>query len=159
MKRTITVVLILGLIASMALAAPAQAKKKKKKLPVKIERVVEYDYQAPSPGVSGVVGGCLTVLGVEGTACVDTPTGAGEVFVKVKVEDASGQATNFDLAQDSDADNPGLEIFASGCGETADAIPIEEALALRVSVTAVGGPDCPGVATTGHVTITLSNMP
>ena len=157
MKRSIAVVLMLGLIASMALAAPAQAQKKKKI--VKLERVVEYDYQAPSPGVSGVVGACLTVIGIDGTACQDTPTGAGEVFVNVKVEDASGQPTNFDLAQDSDAANPGLEIFASGCGETDGAIPIEEALALRVSVTAVGGPDCPGVATTGHVTITFSNLP
>jgi hypothetical protein len=158
MKRSLALVLILGLIAAMALAAPAQAKKKKKK-PAKVERVVEYDYQAPSPGISGVVGACLTVVGVDGTACQDIPTGIDEVFVKVEVTDATGQPTNFDLAQDSDPNNPGLEIFASGCGSTSDAVPIQAGLAVRVSVTAVGGSDCPGVATTGHVKATLSNLP
>jgi len=159
MKKTIAVVLSLGLVAG-AFALPAEAgKRKKRKKPVRIERVVEEAYQAPSPAVSGVVGACLSVLGVEGTACVDIPTGANESFVKVEVTDATGQAVPFDLAQDSDAAAPGLEIFASGCGALEEAVPITAGLALRVSISAVGGPDCPGVSTTGAFKATLSNLP
>jgi hypothetical protein len=153
-KKTLVIALVIGLLAG-AMFAPAEAKKKKKR----VERKVELAYQVPSPGVSGVVGACLAVLGVEGTACIDIPTGAGETFIKVDVADASGRPVPFDLAQDSDSTNTGLEIFASGCGTTPDAVPMSEGLAVRVSVTAVGGPDCPGVSTTGTVTATLSNLP
>ena len=161
MKKTLSIVLLALLIAGAFAAVPAQAKKKKKpKKSVRVERLVEYEYQTASPGISGVVGACMTVLGVEGTACQDFPTLANESFVKVVVEDATGQPTNFDIAQDVDGpDVPGLNIIASGCGESAEAIPITPGLAVRVSVTALGGPDCPGVATTGAVKATLSNMP
>ena len=160
MKKTLSIVLMGLLVAGAFAAAPASAKKKKPKKPVRVERALEYTYQTASPGISGVVGACMTVLGVEGSACQDFPTMANESFVKVVVEDATGQPTNFDIAQDVDGpDVPGLNIIASGCGETAEAIPIEPGLAVRVSVTALGGPDCPGVATTGKVKATLSNMP
>ena len=154
MRKSIVVLLILGLVASLAVA-PAQAKKKKAKT-----RAVEYTYQAPSPGISGVVGACMTVAGVEGTACQDFPTMANESFVKVVVEDATGLPTNFDVAQDLDGPEvPGLNIVASGCGESAEPIPVEPGLAVRVTVVALGGPDCPGVATTGTVQATFSNLP
>jgi hypothetical protein len=156
MKRFAILVLALGLIVGSV--ATADAKKKPRK-PKRVERVVELAYSAPSPGISGVVGACMAVLGVDGTACVDTPLGPGEVFVRVAITDQTGQPTNFDLAQDSNPDNPGLEIFASGCGETAEPIVITPGIPLRVSVTAIGGPDCPGVATAGDITITLSNLP
>ncbi|MGH2757406.1 MAG: hypothetical protein ACRDI3_06425 [Actinomycetota bacterium] len=155
MRRSIIFVLVLGLI----FGGLASAEGKKKRKPKRIERTVEYEYMAPSPGISGLVGACMTVLGVEGTACQDIPLGAGEMFASVTVTDATGQQTNFDLAQDSDAANPGLEIFASGCGETSDPVALTPGLALRVSVTAIGGPDCPGVGTTGTVKVTFSNLP
>jgi hypothetical protein len=155
MKRSLVLFLALGLVFGSI--ATADAKKSRK--PKRIERSVELTYQAPSPGISGVVGACMTVLGVEGTACIDTPLGGDDLFVKVAVTDATGQPTNFDLAQDTDVDNPGLEIFASGCGETAEPIAITPGVALRVSVTAIGGPDCPGAATTGDIKVTLSNKP
>lgn len=155
MRRIIGAVLIFGLM--FGAISTAEAGKKKKK-PKRVERKVDYEYTAPSPGISGVVGACMTVLGVEGTACQDTPVGPKDLYVMVSVEDATGQPTNFDLAQDSDP-SPGLEIFASGCGETTDPVAITPGLPLRVSVTAIGGPDCPGAATTGTVKITLSNLP
>lgn len=156
MKRFLILMLALGLVVGSI--ATAEAGKKKKK-PKRVERVVELSYDAPSPGISGVVGACMSVLGVEGTACIDTPLSAEDLFVQVEVTDATGQPTNFDLAQDTDTANPGLEIFASGCGATEAPMTITPGVALRVSVTAIGGPDCPGAATTGDIKITLSNLP
>ena len=156
MKRSLVLMMIIGMIFGSI--ATAEAGKKARK-PKKVERKVELDYQTPSPGISGVVGACMAVLGVDGTACIDVPIGGDEAFVSVSVTDSTGQPTNFDLAQDSNADNPGLEILASGCGETTEPIAVTPGLAVRVSVTAIGGPDCPGVATTGSISATFSNLP
>lgn len=155
MKRSLVLMMIVGMIFGSI--ATAEAAKKKK--PKKVERTVEVAYQTPSPGISGLLGACMAVLGVDGTACIDVPIGGDEAFVSVSVTDATGRPTNFDLAQDSDAGRPGFEIFASGCGETTEPIAVTPGLAVRVSVTAIGGPDCPGVATTGTISATFSNLP
>jgi hypothetical protein len=159
MKKSVVMLLVLGLIFG-ALVGAADAKKKKKKppAPVKIERVVEYTYQVPSPGVSGVAGSCLAA-NVDNTGCKNIPVSVEEIYVSVSVTDATGQPTNFYLAQETDPSNTSLEIFASGCGSTAAPVPISPGIELRVQVAAVGGPDCPGVATTGDVKVVLSNMP
>ena len=81
-----------------------------------------------------------------------------ERYVSVEVTDASGQATNWYLAQDTDTTNTGLEIFASGCGATASPVPITPGLTLRVQVGAVGGPDC-RAARHGEGAVTLSAKP
>ena len=155
MKRSLVMFMVIGLIFGSI--ATAEAGKKRK--PKKVERTVELAYQTPSPGMSGVFGACMAVLGVDGTACIDVPISGSEAFVSVSVTDATGQPTNFDLAQDSDSAQPGFEIFASGCGETSEAIPVTPGLPVRVSVSALGGPDCPGAATTGSVSATFSNLP
>jgi hypothetical protein len=151
MRKSAVLLLVMGLVFG-SLVGAAEAKKKPK------QRVIEYHYQVPSPAVSGVAGFCLAGNGVD-TGCNEFATSVTERYVSVKVTDASGQPTNWYLAQDTDSANTGLEIFASGCGETAAPVPITPGLALRVQVAAVGGPDCPGVATTGDVTVTLSAKP
>ncbi|HEY7874727.1 MAG TPA: hypothetical protein VIG64_06355 [Actinomycetota bacterium] len=161
MKKSVVVLLVLGLMFG-ALLGGAEAKKKKKKKPRKparVERVVEFNYTTASPGVSGVVGLCLAAAGVEDSGCTDVATSTKEAYVMVEITDASGQPVNFDLAQDTDTSTPYYDIFASGCGKTDAAIPITPGLPLRISTTAAGGPDCPGVATTGSVKAVLSNFP
>lgn len=153
MKKSAVTLLALGLVFG-SLVGSAEAKKPKKAK----TRVVEYHYQVPSPAVSGVAGFCLAGNGVD-TGCNEIATSITERYVSVVVADSTGQPTNWYLAQDTDTSNTGLEIFASGCGETAAPVPITPGLTLRVQVAAVGGPDCPGAATTGDVTVTLSSKP
>lgn len=154
---------VLALLLGALLVGPADAKKKKKKKPPppqKIERTVEYEYSSGSPGVPGVVGACMSVLAPDlKSACIDIPTSSEELFASVKVADASGGKPHVILAQDSNPDSPGFEIFADFCGETTEPLPITPGLALRVSVYAGGSPDCPAPATSGKISTTLSNMP
>lgn len=159
MKRAIAVALSLGLLVG-AFGVPAEAakKKKKKKKPKKIERVVEHKYARPSPGVPGVASACLAAYDAE-AGCVNIGLGAGEKFVSVKIEDSSGQKPYWILAQDTDPNRTGYEIFHNGCGDSEEPIEITEGLELRVSVYAFGGPGCPAFGTAGKIRATLSNLP
>ncbi len=146
-------------VALGALIAPADAKKKKKKGPKKVERTIEHDYNLGYTGVPGVGGTCLGSV-YEGSACFETELGASEIFVTVKVEDASGSAPYVALSQDTDTSTPSYEIFTNFCGESPGPIPITPGIPLRVSAYAAPSPDCDGGgATTGTITMTLSNLP
>ncbi|MGH2757407.1 MAG: hypothetical protein ACRDI3_06430 [Actinomycetota bacterium] len=157
MKRTlIVVVLVMGLVA--AGLTVAEAKKKKKRKPVRIERVVEVEYQAPALGVGAAgTGVCL----VPTNSCGNVATGSDDLFLKVEVIDAAGQAVQLDIGQDTDPEALGTETtIGTVCGSTEEALSIP---APGASITtfpwAIGGPDCPGVATSGTIMFTLSNMP
>ena len=156
MKKLFSLLVVSGLLAG-AMVAPAEAGRRKK--PVRRERKVELAYQFGSPGVPGAVGACLTAAGVEGTACIDVPLGAGEAYVKVESVDATGLPTTGILAQDTDTANPGWEIFAEFCGTTPEPIKITEGLPLRISLYTAPSPTCPGITTTGTINATLSNLP
>ena len=158
MKKFLVLAVVLGLVAG-SLAAPAVAGKKKKKKSARVERVVELAYDVGSPGVSGAVGLCLAAQ-VEGTACINTPVGIEEKFVMIEVDDASGLAPAGILAQDSNPDSPGFEIFADFCGSTDEPIEIPlPGAELRISLYTAPSPTCPGVTTTGTIKATLSNLP
>jgi len=119
MKRTLAVLLALGLVGGALAAGPAEAKKKKKKKPKRVERVVEHSYAAPSPGVPGVAGACLAAFTPD-SGCIDIPVTLDDKYVMVDITDASGQTPAAILAQDTDSNRPGTEIFHNFCGKTED---------------------------------------
>lgn len=153
MKKPLAVLLLLGLLAGALAAGPADAAKKKKKKPKRVERVVEVVYQAPAIG-SGA-GVCLRPT----NSCGDIPIGLKEKFVKIEITDATGLPVFFGVGQDTDPDAVGTETsHGEFCGSTGDdPIEVLPGYTLIVFPWAVG--TCPGVATTGTVTATLSNLP
>lgn len=146
MKRLIAVSLVLGLM--FGAVATAEAGKKKKK-PVRIERVVEGTYDNPAPGIGGVV--YFNNLGGQ----LDAPSGPNEFYMSIEIVDDSGQPTYFNISADG-------TIIGGGCGKTETPIESTPGLAYKISVTMGPGleaPDCMGVATSGTIKVTFSNMP
>ena len=156
MRRAIAAALTIGLLAG-AMVGSADAAKKKKA--AKVSRVVEHAYSAPSPGIGGApYSACLGGL-VDNSGCVNIPLGSEDKFVNVEIADSAGQQVYWILAQDTDTTDVGYDIFHYGCGNSQEAIPVTPGLELRISVYATGAANCPGVATTGTITATLTNLP
>src|SRR5687768_10951949 len=78
MRKTLVLMVVIGLIAAAFTAAPAQAGKKKKKAPK--PRVVESIYDAPAIGHPDVVVGCSG-----STGCASFAPGPGERYVRFEV--------------------------------------------------------------------------
>lgn len=157
MKKGLITALILGLIASAFVAAPAEAGKKKKKK--RIERVVEFEYVCPCPGLyqfGGFTGGDPNFGGG-----VLQP-GAGEVYVSIQADDPSGTPILVSVQQDTNGDglNDPVSDVCAPPDEPSEPAPINEGLEMRLFITtdptACGGPSVP---VGGTLTITLSNMP
>lgn len=160
MKRAISVVLALGLLAG-AFALPAEAAKKKKKKVVRVERVVEYPYQGPGIGVStpaAAVGYCYP----EPTACATFAPEPGERYIKIEVVDSTGTTIAGSISQgDQDGDGVG-DLYGQFCGAHAE--PIELAVEgapfdLSMYSGSCFGTPSPSVMSTGTVKITFSNLP
>lgn len=158
MKKTIAVALSLGLLAG-AFAMPAEAAKKKKKKPVKVERVVEWDYVCPCPGVFQLGSATGTNFGGGPLAL-----GLGETFVKITSADMSGTPILVSINQDLDGDG-GNNAVADVCAPAEDseeneAVEVNEGLELRLFITTGSCEDgSTSVPLGGTLTVTLSNMP
>ncbi len=148
MRRIIAVAMAFGLIFGSV--ATAEAAKKKK--PKKTTRTVESVYQAPAIG-SGA-GICLVAT----NSCGDIPTGANEHFVVIEIVDQAGLDVFGTVGQDLNGDGF-TDNSTEFCGKTEEPVAIDPGFPLTVFPWAVGRADCPGVATTGTVTATLSNLP
>jgi hypothetical protein len=159
MKRSLAVLLVLGLAASFAVA-PAQAKKKKK--PVRVERVVEATYQAPGLGatVAGAGGGICPFADPTTQTCIEFPLQLGEKYVKVEITDATGGSVAGSVSQgDTDGDGVG-NLYGQFCNAHPEPIKMESSSApLRVSFYPGGDPSCVSTPTTGTIKVTFSNMP
>ena len=153
MKRALVLMMILGLIVGSI--ATAEAGKKKKR----VERVAESVYDAPAIGTATAGGVCPHAT----NSCALIATGAQDRFVRVDVEDATGTPVAFSLGQDTDPDALGTEvIYGDFCGTTGDEPIALEAPGLEILtfVWAWGDVACPtGIATTGTVIATFSNLP
>jgi hypothetical protein len=131
---------------------------------VRVERTVEIKYNAPNVGVSSpaATGGICQLSTDEPGACVETPTGAEDLYVKITVTDASGQKVAGSISQ-GDTDGDGVSnIYGQFCGETPEALPLA-APGVPLRVTAYAGTcadgSTPSIMTNGTIKITFSNMP
>jgi hypothetical protein len=152
MKKTLGILVVMSLVFG-AFALPAEAKKKKKKKkPVRIERVVEFNYTCPCTGHLQL--GTLTNDGTN-VGGGGIPVGA-EYYLTATVEDLSGTPVAVGFSQIGDS---GLnESRGSMCGETEAPIEIMPGTQINVFI---GAPEelCSGVALGGTLTVTLSNLP
>lgn len=158
MKKTIAVALSLGLLVG-ALVVPAEAAKKKKRKPKRVERVVEFEYVCPCPGLYQFGSATGTNFGGGPLAL-----GSGEKFVKITAEDASGTSILVSINQDTDGDgfNNGVADVCAPPEESKDqeAAEVNEGLELRLFIETGRCEDgTPSVPLGGTLTLTLSNLP
>lgn len=155
MKRTLVLLMVVGLIAGSIGAAEAGKKKKKKKPagPVKVERTYEFTYMCPCVGLfqlgglheSNVGGGPITI-------------GAEEAYLTATATDTTGQVVPVDINQDTNGDGAN-DAVGSFCGETAAPMPISPGLEVRVFVGLPITCPSPAVLAGGTITFTFSNLP
>jgi hypothetical protein len=161
MRKTLSVLVVLGLVFG-AFALPAEAKKKKKKQP-RIERVVEIDYQAPGLGVStpGPGGGICPFADPTTQECIEIAPALEERYIKVEIDDATGMSVAGYISQgDTDGDGIG-DLYGDFCGAHEEPIALQ-AVGAPVRISFYNGTcadGTPSVATTGTITVTFSNKP
>jgi hypothetical protein len=157
MRKTMAIALALGLLAG-AFVGPAEAAKKKKKKPVRVERVVEIQYASPGIGVAPLGG--YPVNFPDG---VDIPTLSTELFMKIEIEDASGQKTWGFISQgDLDGDGLNNDGYANFCGSMEEPVDVAAPGSSIIGVYMYNGAcddGTPSVMTSGTIKITFSNMP
>jgi hypothetical protein len=154
-KRAAVLVMILSLVVGTV--AVAEAAKKKKK-PKRIERTVEGTYDAPPL----VIAGTCAQTGAIG--CVAIATGPGETFIKsAKVTDSHGQPVVVSVSANTDGEIGDDVSYGAFCGELTEPMSFDAGVELHLWVgvieEVVNEACAPGLATTGSVTVTLSNMP
>ncbi len=150
MKRLVMSFMVLSLV--IGVVATAEAKKK----PQRTTRTVEGSYDSP---VLGMFGQCA---GSHGVGCVSFLVGPKERFVTAKVHDAHGLPVFvFIRSIASGAFGAGSESYGSFCGETTEPIAVPPGTELEFWVGAAASVyGCqPGIATSGTITVMLSNLP
>lgn len=156
MNRTLTVALLVTALGVPQAAHAAPAKRK----PRKHTRTVTISYRTgPVLNVTGVVNGVLcNVNGVDTATCVEVPLKADEYYVKLVTADTTGQPAGIQWHEGSlpttDSSN-GYDGVQIGCGTLNGKVRKPKQIVVYVGPSA---PDCP-VATTGTLTVTLSNLP
>ena len=161
MKKTLSVIVLIGLlVGSFAMPADARKKKKKKKAPaavVKVERQAQGTYAAPAT----VVGNCTQT---DGVGCMTIATAPEEQYVTGKVTDSHGQPVVISVQADLDGDAQSDVVYGVFCGETAEPIKIDPGVSIIFWVSPptafVAAAGCtPGIGTQGTLDVTFSNLP
>lgn len=160
MKRSVSILLVLGLVFAAFAGVPAQAKKAKR-----TERVVEISYTMGGIGVSSPAasGGVCPMTEPGSGECIEVPViSAKEKYVKVEIVDALPTTIAGFISQ-GDVDGDGIsDLYGDFCGGHPEAIPLEGGTApVRISFYPGTCQDGSGVSfpTTGTITVTFSNMP
>lgn len=149
MKRFLILLVALGLIAGSV--ATAEAKRSR------VERTVEATYAGP-----WLPFGNWACAPSEHRGCVTITTGPKESFLSAKVTDAHGQPVLVQVWSEYNYEGTSPIFYGSFCGETTNPIRFPAGVTLKLWVGYFGPsvPDCGvGLATTGTVEVTLSNLP
>jgi hypothetical protein len=95
--------------------------------------------------------------------CVAIVTAPNEKFLSAEVTDQHGQPVFVSVSADTDGDNSDDASYESFCGSTEEAIAIDPGVEVHLWVGLTpdsGFVGCaPGIATSGTISVTLSNMP
>lgn len=151
MPKTFATAVFLSLVVAVFLApaAEAEAEAKKKKKPKRVERTtrtVSAEYTT-SGSVSLAIGTASVCAQDQG--CLSFLSQDGEKYVSLEVADATGTPSPF-LVDTSNA---------AYCGATVAPIWLNGAAEVNITMASVSLPDCTGVATTGTISATFSNLP
>lgn len=160
MKRSVSLLMILGLTFGAFAGVPAQAKKAKR-----IERVVEIPYTMGGIGVStpAASGGVCPMTEPGSGECIEVPiVSAKEKYIKVEIADALPSTVAGYISQ-GDVDGDGIsDLYGDFCGAHEAPIKLEGGTApVRISFYPGTCQDGSGVSlpTTGTITVTFSNLP
>lgn len=155
MKRFLIVFLIAGLFAGSV--ATAEAKKSQRK---RVERTFAGTYATPFVPANA---GCSRT---DGRGCVTVYTRSTESFFTARITDTHGLPVFVQVWEDTDGWGNEDVLHGTFCGETTEPISFPPGTELHFWVGftySYGAPygSCPGglIATTGTVTVTLSNLP
>lgn len=148
MRKIISVVLTIVVLAGV-IAVPAAAGKKKQKKPTTPYTSV-LTYTRPALG-SGGIG-----LGTEPLTLSSTAT---HTYVSIKVADDVSPMGNVTLGWDTDGDTVADQAIAV-CGATTDPLKVPASTTFTVFPWLLPSPDCPtGFSTSGTITATFSVTP
>ena len=148
MKRTLILMMVIGLVVGSV--ATAEAGKKKRK-PKRVERTLEYRYDQPSIGAPGA-GGVTVNPGIA--------TGPDDLFVSIETTDDVSPSPSVRFSWDTDGDGQNDTGVTICGGVTEEPVPLPGSVELGVFTYILPGPDCPtGFSTTGTIKVTFSNMP
>ena len=161
MKKAITVVLTIGLLAG-SLAMPAEAAKKKKKKPApvavveRVERVVEVRYEASAIGSADSP---ATIYPAGPLFPVNAMPGPDERFAKIEIIDDFSPNASASFSWDSDGDrlnDSGFDV----CSSTPEAVEVIPGTQYNIFPYLLPATSCTdAVATSGTIKITFSNLP
>lgn len=165
MRRAIAVALALGLLVGAFVGTAEAAKKKKKKKTVRVEEVLEIEYQGGNLGIASpaaTTGACFVDPTLPFSCKEAIPTKPGMKYIKVEVADATGQNAGGFISQ-QDADGDGLnDGYGQFCGAHAEPVPLElESAAVGISLYpgVCSDASSPSIVTAGTITVTFSNLP
>jgi hypothetical protein len=165
-KRFLVLFMVVGLMAGAVATAEAKKKPKPKPKPIRIERTVEASYYGPQ-----VLYESRSCAPSGGAGCVTLETRATERSLTANVTDAHGQPVSVYVVDASEARcclvGP-RAVYGTFCGKTTEPIRFDPGTTLELWVGGDWWPtwwivpevDCsPGIATTGTLSVTLSNLP
>lgn len=147
MRRSLVLMVVLGLVVGGI--ATAEAKKKRK--PKRVERTLEYNYDQPSVGAPGAGGVTLNPA---------IATGPDDLFVRIETTDDVSPSPSVRFSWDTNGDGQNDTGVTICGGKTEEPVALPGSVELGVFTYILPGPACPtGFSTTGTITLTFSNMP